>query len=331
MEDGGSADLDRVLVDAHAPPRITSGRMSAAAPSTPVLCLGEVFVDLVCEEPVLSMSQARTFVPHFGGSGANMAVIAARAGAPVAFAGMAGEDGWGRWLSDRLATEGVDTSHLVFVPGAQTAVAFVAVDPEGALHREVYAPPPPTADASLTSRIETAVEASAGLLIAAECLTAEPERALAMRARERALEQELPVVVDAGLAADRFSSRADAAASANACVPEATLVRAGHDDAELMTGEADPERAALALRKAGARLVAITFPDGSAILRGAERADVAAAPGRMRSRIGAADHFTATLLARLALSRFYPAAAAVAMREAARAAAEAHGRWGTLD
>ena len=277
------------------------------------------------------MSQARTFTPHFGGGAANMAVIAARAGAPVAFAGMAGDDGWGHWLGDRLAAEGVDVAHLVFVAGAQTRLAFVAVDPEGALHREVYAPSSAGPDESPADGIEASVDACAGLLIAAECLVAEPERTMAMRARARALEQERPVVFDAGLHADLFSSRADAAASANACVPGATLVRAGHDDAELMTGEADPERAALALRKAGARMVAITFPDGSAMLRGAERADVAAAPAQMRSRLGATDHFTGTLLARLALSRFYPAAAAVAMREAARAAADAHGRWGTLD
>ena len=305
--------------------------MSAVAPCTSVLCLGDVLVDLVCEEPVRSMSQARSFAPHFGGTAANVAVVAARAGAPVAFAGTAGEDEWGSWLAERFAGEGVDASGLVLVPRAQTRLAFVAVDPEGVPRREVYAPPPPDVPQMPPAALDPAVDASAGLFIAADHLASEPERALAMRARERALEQELPVVLDAGLQVGRFASRADAAASANACVGGAALVRAGHADAELMTGESDPERAALALRKAGAGLVAITFPDGSAILRGAERRDIAAAPSRRRSTLGAEDHFTGTLLARLALSAFYPAAAAVAMGEAVQAAARACERWGALD
>ena len=60
------------------------------------------------------------------------------------------------------------------------------------------------------------------------------------------------MVFDSNLRLHRWASRADAAASANACVPGALLVRANRAEAELMTGEQDPERAAMALRKAGA-------------------------------------------------------------------------------
>ena len=67
------------------------------------LCFGEVLVDLVCEHPVDSPSQADAFVPRFGGDVANAAVTAARAGAEVALAGAAGDDAWGAWLRARLA------------------------------------------------------------------------------------------------------------------------------------------------------------------------------------------------------------------------------------
>ena len=99
-----------------------------------------------------------------------------------------------------------------------------------------------------------------------------------MRARELALSLDRPVVFDPQLRLDRWRSRAEAAATANACVPDALLVRASAGDAALMTGEDDPERAALALLKAGARMVVLTLGP-----RGRDPAG-RAAPRRRRRR-----------------------------------------------
>src|SRR3954468_14905945 len=96
-----------------------------------VLCLGEALVDLVCERPVSSLSEAESFVPHPGGAMANVAVTAARFGATVSLAGGAGEDAFGSWLRDRLAGEGVGLEWFALVPGAPTPVAFVSVDASG--------------------------------------------------------------------------------------------------------------------------------------------------------------------------------------------------------
>jgi fructokinase len=98
-----------------------------------------------------------------------------------------------------------------------------------------------------------------------------------------------------------------------------------------MTGEADPERAAQALLKAGARLVVITLGEHGAMLRGELRADAAGVRARVVSTIGAGDVLTGVLLARLALSGFYPAAVAAALREGVVHAARACERWGSLD
>ena len=89
-------------------------------------------------------------------------------------------------------------------------------------------------------------------------------------------------------------------------MPGALLVRANGAEAALMTGEDDPERAARALVKAGARLVVITLGADGAILRGELRADVPGRAGHVLSTIGAGDVLTGTLLARLALTGFYP-------------------------
>ena len=153
-----------------------------------------------------------------------------------------------------------------------------------------------------------------------------------MRAREFALSLELPVIFDPNLRLHRWSSASEAAASANACLSGALLVRCNREEALIMTGEDDPERAALSLVKAGARLVVITLGADGAILRGELRADVpAVVPARVVSTVGAGDVLMGSLVARLAASAFYPSAVAAGLRDAVAAASAACERWGALD
>ena len=301
---------------------------------TRTLCLGEALVDLICEYPVSDLADAHAFVPHFGGAVANVAVVAARAGASVALAGGAGDDAWGRWLRDRLEHEGVGTSLFELIEGAQTPVATVAIDDHGEPSYAIYGDAIATAVHAFGDHVEQAVRESAALFLSSNTLLGAEERAVSMRARELALELERPVIFDPNLRLHRWRTNVDAAASANACVPGALLVRANLAEAELMTGEDDPERAALALVKAGARLVVITLGARGAILRGELRgiAPVApVAPVDVSSTIGAGDAVTGVLLARLALAGFYPPAAAAALRDAVAAGAAACRRWGALE
>jgi fructokinase len=329
-----------VLVDAHPVARITSARVSATSPASqdrpppgaPILCVGDAVVDLICERPVDLVSDADAFVPHVGGAVATVAVIAARNGAHVALAGGAGDDAWGRWLRDRLRREGVGVSRFELVAGSRTAVAIVAVDSIGDASGCVYGDRMDTVALALGDRVEEAVRGSAALFITSGTLVDAAESEVTMAARESALSLGRPVVFAPGLRPDRWRSRAEAAAAANACVPGALLVCAIAGDAELMTGEEDPQRAALALLKAGARMVVITLGrvDG-AILRGPLRLDVDGVPSTVVSRIGAADVLTGILLARLATSAFYPAAVAASLPEAVAQAARASERWGALE
>jgi fructokinase len=184
---------------------------------------------------------------------------------------------------------------------------------------------------ALARRLEDAVDAAGALFISSNTLVGEAEREVTMRARELMLERSRPVVFDPNLRLHRWRSRADAAASANACVPGALLVRANAAEAQLMTREDDLERAAQALLKAGARNVVITLGPDGALLRGRLRADVPGVPARVLSTIGAGDVLTATLLARLAATGWYEPAIAAGLRDAVAAAARACERWGAVD
>ena len=99
-----------------------------------IVVVGSVNVDRRIGVPTLPAPGetvlATTVEQLSGGKGANQAVAAARLGRRTAFVGAIGDDEQGTWLRDRLADEGVDTEHLVVVPGA-SGLALVFVDPAG--------------------------------------------------------------------------------------------------------------------------------------------------------------------------------------------------------
>jgi sugar/nucleoside kinase (ribokinase family) len=296
-----------------------------------VLCLGEALVDLICERPVSALEEADMFAPHSGGAAANVALMAARAGARTALAGGAGNDDWGRWLGGRLERAGVDLDHFKLIEDMPTPLALTTVDPAGVATFRIYGEPIAPVVSALGQSVEAAVDASGGLFISANTLPGEAGRAVTMRAREHALALGQPVIFDPNLRLHRWKSKTDAAATVNACVPGALLVRANAAEARLMTGEDDVERAALAIRKAGARNVVITRGPGGAILRGKIRLDVAGVPARAVSTIGAGDALMGALIARLQITGFYEPAIAAALKEAMVVAARACERWGACD
>jgi sugar/nucleoside kinase (ribokinase family) len=295
------------------------------------LCLGEALVDLICEQPVAGLAQAPSFVPHFGGATANVAVNAARTGAHVALGGGVGDDAWGGFLRERLVAEGVALDWFSLVDGVRTPIAVVAVDETGEPDFDIFGEDLATLERGLGKRgVDRAVAACDGLFFGSNTLVGEHERHLTMRARERALEAGKAVLFDANLRVERWRTAAEAASYANACVPGAFLVRANASEARALTGEADVEAAALALLKGGARNVVITLGPDGAMLRGELRADVPGVAAKVVSTVGAGDALMGTLVGRATLTGFYPASLAASLAEAVESSARATERWGAV-
>jgi fructokinase len=305
--------------------------VSEPAPPARTLCLGEALVDLICERPTDELPEADAFVPHFGGVVANVAVVAARHGAAVALAGGAGGDAWGRWLRGRLEREGVDTSLFELIEETPTKLALVAIDAHGEARYWIYGESNSTVVPALADRVQDAVGESAALFFSSNTLVRPDERQVTIRAREAALDRGRPVIFDPNLRLHRWPSAADAAAAVNACLPGALLVRTNQAEAALITGERDPERAALALSRAGARVAVVTRGADGAIARGEVQADVGGVPARVISTLGAGDVLTGILLARLAADGWEPAAVIAAVPEAVEQSARACERWGALE
>jgi sugar/nucleoside kinase (ribokinase family) len=96
-----------------------------------VLVLGDANPDLILsgEEVVPAFGQAERLVDEarlvIGGSGAIFACGAAKLGLRVAFAGVVGDDMFGRYMCDRLHEHDVDTSAMAVLPERSTGVTVV--------------------------------------------------------------------------------------------------------------------------------------------------------------------------------------------------------------
>jgi sugar/nucleoside kinase (ribokinase family) len=295
------------------------------------LLLGEALVDLICERPVSQMNEADAFVPHFGGAVANVAVAAARRGAQVALAGGAGDDPWGAWLRDRLARENVGLDWFELVDGVLTPVAFVTVDLRGEPSYAIYGDTIAAVIEALEGRLDAAVDACDALFVTSNTLVGERERALTLAARERALAQDKPVLVDPNLRLHRWPAPAQAATEARALVRDAFLVKCNAEEARLLTGEDDADAAVDGLLAAGARHAVVTRGAQGAVVRGGGmRLDMPGEPAHPISTVGAGDVFMGTVIAGLAATNFYPPAIAAALRDAVVEGARATERWGAL-
>ncbi|HEY8582502.1 MAG TPA: PfkB family carbohydrate kinase [Capillimicrobium sp.] len=293
-----------------------------------VLCLGETLVDLVCEQPVARLADAPAFVPHFGGAMANVAVTAARHGAAVELLGGAGADAWGAWLQANLRREGVGLEFFALVDGAPTAVAFVTVDRAGEPDFLIYGAGIHAAIAAAGPRLPEAVEGCDALVFASNTLLDAGERQVTLDARAAMLERGRPVIFDPNLRLHRWESPARAISLARECLSGLFLLKCNAHEAELLTGEPDPEAAAAGLLAGGVRNVVITLGARGAILRGEVPANVPGVPARVVDATGAGDALLGVLVARLAASAFYAPSIAAGLRDAVAEAARVTERWG---
>jgi len=101
-----------------------------------VLCTGIAVADVIIR-PVKGLPEEGKLLLvdeielHAGGCAVNTAIGLARLGVKVGVSGRVGQDGFGVFLKERLAVEGVDTTGLRVVPGERTSATAVMVSPKG--------------------------------------------------------------------------------------------------------------------------------------------------------------------------------------------------------
>jgi fructokinase len=258
------------------------------------LLLGEALVDLHSDQPAASLADAGAFVPRLAGVAATIAATAAGEGADVALAGTVGDDGWGRWLREQLSSAGVDTERLAADGEHATPLTFTVGD-ETTLHGR---PIPQVPDLGRDD--------AGALVLTADTLATDDERARTLEARDRAVEAEHPVVADLTFSPYRWETPAFAASAARELVKGTFLVAAGAEEARLIAGEDDPAAAADGLVAMGATHAIVVHPGGTVLRGGGLRLQTSGGPAATGAVLG-------VVVADLAGTDFYPAAIAAAL------------------
>jgi ribokinase len=250
-----------------------------------IVVVGDLMVDVVAAlpGPLAHGSDTPARITHVqGGSGANVAAWLAAAGAKVAFAGRAGADPLGDAALAALA--GVKLA-VERDPERPTGTCVVLVHPGG---ERTMIP-----DAGANDALELAeLPAGEHLHLTGYGLLREGSRAAARRALALALERDMTVSVDPSSAAPLAAEPAflDWVAGASLLLPNA-------DEARVLTGEADPERAARALAGPAGREVVVTLGAHGALWSDGERVVRATADAaEVVDSTGAGDAFAAGLL-----------------------------------
>jgi sugar/nucleoside kinase (ribokinase family) len=226
---------------------------------THVVCLGILVADVVAR-PVDAAPAAGTLalvdsiVLRGGGCALNTSSALTRLGLEAAVIGKVGADAFGDFVVSLLHERGVEGSGVLRDPDAPTSASVVLVDSAG---ERTFLHNPGANDALRLEEIGEEAFAGRALHVAGALVLAgldgEPTAGILAEARRRGRHTSLDPVFDASGRWDRIVP----------ALPHCDLVTPGRAEAEAITGESKPARAAHRLRAMGAGTAVVTLgPDG---------------------------------------------------------------------
>ena len=226
---------------------------------TDITALGELLIDF-------TQVGDRLFEQNPGGAPANVLAAACRLGLSTAFIGKVGRDMHGGFLRDTLTAAGIDTRGLVMTDEAFTTLAFVALGDNG--ERSFSFARKPGADTLLRAD-ELPLELirdSRVFHVGSLSLCAEPARSATFAALEAAKQAGCIISYDPNYRPALWESEEAAKTNMRSLLGYAQLVKISDEEAELLTGFAEPEKAAGAILEQGVSLAAVTLGAGGAYI-----------------------------------------------------------------
>jgi 2-dehydro-3-deoxygluconokinase len=241
------------------------------------------------------LREAVTFRKHIGGAEANVAIGVCRLGHSAGWISRVGDDELGRAIVFRLRGEGVDVSHATADLAAPTGVMIRERREVGPIQVAYYRRGSAASRLSPSDLDEAYIrQASALHLTGITPALSESCRAAVFAAAEIARAAGVPVVLDPNLRLKLWSAE-EARATLRDLSRLADVLLPGSDEAELLSGEADPEAAARALLVLGPRLVVVKVGgSGCVAVTDSEVTLAAGVPlARVVDPVGAGDAFAA--------------------------------------
>lgn len=258
-----------------------------------VIILGDLIMDLslrITGFPVQAKDLTRVTYLDLGPGGAgNVAIVAARFGLPVTCLGEIGDDRFGAMLLEGLQQEGIDVAHVVVNPAGRTPVAGVLVDKAGE---------PAYLGYRGEQHLATLPDDWRPLLAEGQALFAdgwveyEAAAVLIQTAFRLARASGIPTFFDPGPGNPAIDNGWHIEAASLA-----TVLLATEEEAERLTGTADPLTAAQALLANGSELVVVKRSAAGCLLVTSTAVELSPGfPVTARDATGAGDSLDAAII-----------------------------------
>ncbi|WP_058048347.1 bifunctional 5-dehydro-2-deoxygluconokinase/5-dehydro-2-deoxyphosphogluconate aldolase [Janthinobacterium sp. Ant5-2-1] len=247
-----------------------------------VICLGRLAVDLYAQQIGSTLEDATSFAKYLGGSSANIAFGTARLGLKSAMLSKVGDDHMGRFLTDTLAKEGCDVSHVGVDRDRLTALVMLGIKDKNTFPLIFYREN--CADMAIdASSVDAAfIASSKALLITGTHFSTSAMHAVSTQALQLARANNVRTVLDIdyrpvlwGLSgkADgetRFVSNEGVTRHLQAILPHFDLIVGTEEEFMIAGGGADIMASLRAVRSvSGATLVVKRGPLGCAVIEAA--------------------------------------------------------------
>jgi sugar/nucleoside kinase (ribokinase family) len=258
-----------------------------------VVCLGILVADVVAR-PVDEVPAAGTLalvdsvVLRGGGCALNTSSALVRLGLRARVVGKVGADAFGEFVVSLLHERGVDGTAVILDPGVATSASVALVDSAG---ERTFLHNPGANDALRPDEVGEEAYAGRALHLAGALvlggIDGDPAARILAEGRRRGLHTSLDPVYDASGRWERVLP----------ALPHCDLVTPGRAEAEGISGERDPRRAARRLRQLGARTAAVTLgAEGCEVAADDFEGRVPAVPVEAIDGTGAGDAFAAGFL-----------------------------------
>jgi len=265
-------------------------------PGNEVVCAGILVADHVCT-PMTRLPGPGHLVAVegmyllTGGCAANVGVNVAKQGIGVQVLGKVGDDYWGRFVREDLASRGVDTSSILISDSHQTSQTMILLC-QGEDRRFVHTFGANGALGAADIRKEILEGASVfylGGYLVLPGLNPDDLAALFRFCRSRGIKTVLDVVIPTGFIYN---------GELEPVLPYTDVFMPNNDEAEMLTGESDPVRQVQALRGRGTETVMVTMGgDGLLYAQGDRIWQARHFPSSVVDQTGAGDAFCAGYIA----------------------------------
>lgn len=224
---------------------------------TTVYCIGELLIDFVAEKQGNDLSKANEFTKKPGGAPANVACAIAKLGGLSRFIGCVGKDPFGSFLLNILETNNVDIS-LAQRSKTFTTLAFVSLAEDG--ERDFVFSRGADKRLKYDSSVKKGFKGNIVHLGAATALLGGDLEDAYSRYFFDALTQNAFISFDPNFRGDLWKDQEEVfVKKCRTFIEKSHLCKFSLEEAQLLSGEADLEKACEALHEMGSPIVTVTL------------------------------------------------------------------------